>query len=183
MSAGQSPSKEGMTLREMGRIVKPHGVMGELKVAPETDDPDRFHSLETVHVGPEEGSTTSFDILSVRLQPSRYGITVLLQLDGISTRQEAEMLCKQRVFASQDDLPPLEEGEFFYSDLIGLAVETLDGESVGTVVDVYERPGQDLLVIQRVEGGRAMVPLVPELVPDVDLEGAVLRIDPVDGLL
>lgn len=183
MNAGQSPANKGMTLREMGRIVKPHGVLGELKVAPETDDPDRFHSLETIHVGPNEGSTSSFDIVSVRLQPSRYGITVLLQLDGISTREAAEALGKQRVFASQDDLPPLEDGEFFYSDLIGLSVETLEGELVGTVADVYERPGQDLLVIQRNEGGRAMVPLVPEFVPDIDLEGSVLRIDPLDGLL
>ena len=145
MKADQSLSDEGMVLREMGRIVKPHGVLGELKVAPETDDPDRFHDLETIHVGPDkddperflslervfvgpdEGSTTSFDIVSVRLQPSRFGITVLLKLEGISSREAAEALGKQRVFASQDDLPPLEDGEFYYSDLIGLAVETLDG--------------------------------------------------------
>ena len=53
--------------REMGRIVRPHGIQGELKVAPETDDPDRFQSLETIHVGPNSDSTTSFDILSVSL--------------------------------------------------------------------------------------------------------------------
>jgi 16S rRNA processing protein RimM len=183
MNAGQSPSNEGMTLREMGRIVKPHGVLGELKVAPETDDPDRFHSLEAVHVGPDEGSTSSFDIVSVRLQSTRYGITVLLQLEGVTSREAAEALGKQRIFASQDDLPPLEDGEFYYSDLIGLSVETLEGESVGSVVDVFERPGQDLLVIQRPQGGRVMLPFVPEIVPDIDMENSILRIDPIEGLL
>jgi 16S rRNA processing protein RimM len=183
MKAGAIPSDEGMTLREMGRIVKPHGVLGELKVAPETDDPGRFQDLETVHVGPDEDSTTSFDIVSVRLQSSRHGTTVLLQVNGINSREAAQALAKQRVFASQDDLPPLEEGEFYFSDLIGLAVETLDGEHVGSVVDVFEKPGQDLLVIQRPKGGRVMIPLVPDIVPEIDIEGSVLRIDPVEGLL
>ncbi|MGA0255193.1 MAG: ribosome maturation factor RimM [Rhodothermales bacterium] len=183
MKAGSTPSDEGMILREMGRIVKPHGVVGELKVAPETDDPGRFQQLETVHVGPDEDSTTSFDILSVRLQSSRHGITVLLELEGVSSREAAQALARQRVFANQEDLPPLEDGEFYFSDLIGLTVETLDGDTVGSVVDVFEKPGQDLLVIQRPEGGRVMIPLVPDLVPEIDIEGSVLRIDPIEGLL
>lgn len=183
MTAGSSPSSEGLTLREMGRIVKPHGVVGELKVAPETDDPDRFHELKTIHVGADEASTSSFDIMSVRMQSSRYGITVLLTLEGINSREAAESLNKLRVFASQDDLPPLEEGEYYLSDLIGLRVETVDGELVGTVKDVFEGPGHDLLVIQRTDAGRAMVPLVPEIVPEIDIDEAIIRIDPIDGLL
>ncbi len=183
MKAGSSPSSEGHTLREMGRIVKPHGVMGELKVAPETDDPGRFQLLETIFVGADEASTSSFDILSVRLQPSRFGITVLLKLEGINSREAAESLNKLRVFASQDDLPQLDEGEYYLSDLIGLPVETVAGEVVGTVADVYDGAGHDLLVIQRTGGGKAMVPLVPEIVPKIDIDQAIIRIDPVDGLL
>ena len=86
--------KHSKTLREMGRIVRPHGVMGEIKVAPETDDPDRFTELKSVLVGSDEDSTTSFDIVSVRLQPSKYGITVLLTLSGMTDRQSAERLNK-----------------------------------------------------------------------------------------
>jgi len=183
MTADSSPSDEELTLREMGRIVKPHGVIGELKVAPETDDPDRFHDLETVQVGADEASTTSFDIVSVRLQSSRHGITVLLKLEGINSREAAESLKKQRIFASQDDLPPLEDGEYYLSDLIGLPVETITQEPVGTVVDVFEGPGQDLLVVQRSDAGRVMVPLVPEFVPEIDVDNAIIRIDPIDGLL
>ena len=170
-------------LREMGRIVRPHGVMGELKVAPETDDPDRFHSLESVYVGADEASATSFDILSVRLQPSKYGITVLLALNGVTDRQAAEKLLKQRVFAREEDLPELDDGEFYYSDLIGLPVFALDGAEVGSVKDVFERPGQDLLVIERPSGGQVMVPLVPDLVPEIDMVEGRIVIDPVDGLL
>ena len=170
-------------LREMGRIVRPHGVLGELKVAPETDDPARFQVLETVYVGVDEASAVSFDIVSVRLQPSKYGITVLLMLEGVSGREAAEAMCKKNVYANEADLPALEDGEFYLSDLIGLPVSTLDGEEVGTVKDVLEGPGQDLLVIQTPSGGQVMVPLVPELVPEIDLDAGRIQIDPVDGLL
>lgn len=170
-------------LREMGRIVRPHGVLGEVKVAPETDDPGRFQELETVYVGVDEASAVSFDIVSVRLQPSKYGITVLILFDGVSSREAAEALGKKNVYADEADLPALEDGEYYLSDLIGLKVETLDGAEVGTVMDVLEGPGQDLLVIRTPSGGRVMVPLVPELVPEIDIDAGRIGIDPVDGLL
>lgn len=170
-------------LREMGRIVRPHGVLGEVKVAPETDDPGRFHELETVYVGADEASAVSFDIVSVRLQPSKYGITVLLMLAGVSGREAAEAMCKKNVYADEADLPALEDGEYYFSDLIGLQVETLEGEQVGTVEDILEGPGQDLLVIRTPAGAKVMVPLVPELVPEIDIEAGRIGIDPVDGLL
>jgi 16S rRNA processing protein RimM len=169
--------------REMGRIVRPHGVLGEVKVAPETDDPDRFYELETIYVGADEASAVSFDIVSVRLQPSKYGITVLLMLAGVSGREAAEALCKNNVYADVADLPALEDGEYYLSDLVGLKAETLEGTEVGVVEDVLEGPGQDLLVIRTPAGGRVMVPLVPELVPDIDLDAGRIGIDPVDGLL
>ena len=170
-------------LREMGRIVRPHGVLGEVKVAPETDDPGRFQELDSVYVGADEASSVSFDIVSVRLQPSKYGITVLLLFEGVSSREAAEAMCKKNVYADEADLPALEDGEYYFSDLIGLSVATLDGAAVGTVADVLEGPGQDLLVIQTPVGGRIMVPLVPELVPEIDIAAGRITIDPVDGLL
>lgn len=179
---------EPRRFREMGRIIRPHGVVGEMKVAPETDDPDRFHSLETVHVGVDETSTTSFDIVSVRMQPSKHGITVLLGLSGISDRAGAQSMAKQRVFALESDLPPLEEGEYYLSDLVGLSVHLMEGDSsgdepIGTVVDVRETPGQDLLVIKKETGGQVMVPIVDEFVVAVDIEAGRLDLDPIEGLI
>jgi 16S rRNA processing protein RimM len=66
---------------------------------------------------------------------------------------------------------------------VGLKAETLERTEVGVVEDVLEGPGQDLLVIRTPAGGRVMVPLVPELVPDIDLDAGRIGIDPVDGLL
>lgn len=171
------------TLREMGRIVRPHGVTGEIKVAPETDDPDRFRQLKSILVGENSSSTKSFDILSVRLQPSKYGITVLLALSGVNDRQAAERLNKLKVYADENDLPPLEEGEFYYSDLIGLAVVTNEEADIGEVKDVIEGPGQDLLVIKRSSGAEVMIPLVEAFVVEIDFDQGKIILDPVEGLL
>ena len=167
----------------MGRVIRPHGVLGEIKIAPDTDDPNRFHDLKTIYVGADEASTMSFEILSVRLQPSKYGITVLAQLSGINGRGEAEALNKLKVYASEEDLPPLEEGEFFYSDLIDMTVVLSDGNTVGKVMDVIEGTGQDILVIRRDSGAQVMVPLVNEFVVDLDLDSGKITIDPIEGLL
>ncbi len=175
--------KSPETLREMGRIVRPHGLMGELKVAPETDDPERFQLLKTIYVGADEASTSSFDILSVRLQTSKYGITVLLELVGITSREAAEKLNKLRVFADEQDLPPLEEGEFYFSELVGLSVSTKEDSDLGTVIDVIEGKGQNIMLIRKQSGGEVMIPMVEEFIVELDLKSRHVVIDPVEGLL
>ena len=175
--------KNNPSFREMGRIVRPHGVIGELKVAPETDDPSRFQLLKSIYVGSNADTTTSFDILSVRLQPSKYGVTVILKLDGVNSREEAEKLNKLRLFAQTDDLPPLEEGEFYLSDLIGMSVIQEVETIIGTVSDVIERPGQNLLLVQREGKPDAMIPMVDAFIEEIDFDNSSISILPIDGLL
>ncbi|MDA1029224.1 MAG: ribosome maturation factor RimM [Bacteroidetes bacterium] len=171
------------TLREMGRIVQPHGIAGELKIAPETDDPNRFHALKTIYVGSSMESTTSFDILSVRLQPSKYGITVVVKLAGINSRDEVEKLKKLKVFAMESDLPKLEDGEYYFSDLIDMLVCNTDKSEVGVVIDVIEGPGQNLLVVSREGKPNAMIPMVEEFIVEIDFDSNLIFIDPIEGLL
>lgn len=170
-------------LREIGRIVRPHGVEGAFKVAPETDDPERFLSLERIYVGPDEGSTTSFDIVSVRIQPSKYGQTVILELEGITDRTAAEQMGKPRLFAAESDLPDLGEDEYYMDELIGLDVDDGTGEIVGRVADVLELPGQNRLLVRKTSGAEAIVPLVPALVESIDFESGVIRLVQMEGLL
>jgi 16S rRNA processing protein RimM len=170
-------------LREMGRIVQPHGIGGELKIAPETDDPSRFHSLKTIYVGSSEESTVSFDILSVRLQPSKYGITVVVRLAGINSRDEVEKLKKLKVFALEADLPELEDGEYFISDLINLRVCLPDKSEIGVVIDVIEGSVQNLLVVSRDGQPNALIPMVEEFIVEIDFDANLITIDPIEGLL
>ena len=170
-------------LREIGRIVRPHGVLGELKVAPETDDPDRILHLNRVYIGGDEYSASPFDIRSIRTQVSKYGITIILALEGLSDRSAADAFRNRTVYAGVDDLPPLEEGEYFISDLVGLSVNTEDGTLIGTIRDVLDLPTQKLLVLHRENADDAMIPLVPEFVTDIDIGAGRVIVRPIEGLI
>ncbi len=168
-------------LRQIGRIVRPHGVRGELKVAPETDRPEIYERLQSVLVGPDNGSAVSFDILSANVVPSRHGVTAIVHLRTVSSRNEAEALLGQLVFARDSDLPDLADDEFYYNDVIGLPVVDQHGTVLGTIKDILEAPAQDKLVISRPGRTDALVPLVPAFITTVTTEKVV--INTIEGLL
>lgn len=167
----------------VGRVGKVHGVRGEVKVAPETDEPERFAELETVYVGRTPETARAHAIESVRLQPMRGGVTVVLKLEGVDTREEAESLRRLEVYAAEDELPPLEEDEVYLHDLIGLTVVTEAGEAVGTLSDIIQMPAHDVYVVQREGKPDALIPAVPEFIVDIDLDEERLVIRPIEGLL
>ena len=177
------PSVDSDALLLVGRVGKPHGVQGEMKVVPETDDPERFADLETCYVGPRPEAVTPFAIASVRYQHTKRGITVLLGLKAIADRNQAEALRGHMVYAHRDDLPALDEDEFFIEDLIDLDVITTEGEEVGTIVDVMDLPGHPVYVVARPGQPDALIPGVPEFLEIIDLEEGRVVLRPIDGLL
>ena len=167
----------------MGRIGKTHGVRGAVKVIPETDDPARFADLETVFVGKKLAEVMHHTVVSVRVQPTRRGPTVVLKLEGIDTMEAAALLRQHLVFAREEDLPPLADGEFFLHDLIGLDVVTDQGELVGTLKEVLELPANNVYVVARSGRPDALIPAVPTFIDAVDFEGRRLVVRPIEGLL
>lgn len=173
----------------MGRCGRAHGIQGDVKVFPETDDPSRFEALGRVFVGTSAKKAQPWTVKRVRYQPQKGRVIVLLLLDGVPGRDEAEALGGLMVYAHEDDLPPLDEGEVFLHDLIGLDVVLLDpdgervSEPIGTVRDVLDGGAQPLFVIDRDGQPDVLVPDVPEIVIDVDLDQGCLIIDPPEGLL
>lgn len=174
----------------IGTIGRPHGVAGAVTVRPETDDPTRFGSLERLFVGPSAGGARLAEVASVRFQPYRGGgTTVLLHLAETASREDAEALRGLEVYALVDDLPPLEDGEAYIHDLIGLAVVELDpdgapsAEPLGEVVDVYEAGPALLLAVRREGRPQVLVPDVPEIVREVDLDAGRILVALPDGLL
>jgi 16S rRNA processing protein RimM len=174
---------DGADLLLVGRIGPAHGVKGEVKVVPETDDPARFANLDTVFVGEEAETAVPAQVESVRFQEGQHGTTPLVKLESISSREEAEEKRGLLVFARQEDLPPLEPGEFFLHSLQGMNVEGEDGERIGAVRDVIELPGHPILVIGRSGAPDAMIPAVPEFVVDVDLDAGRIVVRIIEGLL
>ena len=178
-----SPTPGPQTLLLMGRIGKPHGVRGEVKVIPETDDPGRFEDLDTCYVGPGPENAAPHAVASVRFQQSKHGITVILSLEDVADRDEAAGMRGLLVYAHRDALPPLDDDEFFIYDLIDLDVVTTSGTPVGTIVDVLDLPGHAIYVVARPGRPEAMIPAVPEFIEEVDFDEGRVVIRPIEGLL
>ena len=167
----------------MGHIFRAHGVRGEVKVWPETDDPERFRALATLYLGTEPALARPIAVESVRFQQTRRGTVVVLKLEGVETREAADALKSSSVFAGSEDLPSLAEGEFFFDDLIGLTVKDEAGAVLGRVKDVLDMPAHEVLLVAREGGAEAMVPAVAPFLVDVDVKAGHVVIRPIEGLL
>ena len=172
----------------IGRIGRAHGVRGELKVQPVTDDPGRFEDLARVFVGADPGSAREMAVARVRYQYPKGQTIVLLSLEGVADRDVADGLRNAGVYAAATELPELEEDELYLHDLVGLSVVMADDagrpkEPLGTVRDVFEGAAQDLLAIARPGRPDVLLPDVPEFVLSVDREAGVVLVRPPEGLL
>jgi 16S rRNA processing protein RimM len=161
----------------IGRIVALFGVQGELKVRPETDIPDRFRQLREIHLGPEH---TPYQIAAAR--PYKEGLLVL-RLIGIESANAAKALIGQTITIPLAQIAPLPPDHYYIHDLIGLRVESSDGQALGVVADVLATGGNDVYVVRAAETGReVLVPAVKTMVKRVDISAGLLVIDPIPGL-
>lgn len=161
----------------IGQIVAVFGIHGELKVIPQSDIPDRFAQLHSVHLGPDHRRYRL-----TKSRPYRSGMLVI-SLAGIQTANDAEALIGQALMIPLAELPELPPDQYYIHDLIGLRAETPEGKALGTVVDVLATGGNDVYIIRETGSGRdVLVPAVKDIVKRVDIASGVLIIDPIPGL-
>jgi 16S rRNA processing protein RimM len=162
----------------IGRVVRAHGVRGDVVVAPTGDDPGRFALGETVYTGPSEPDT-----LTVRSRHDASGF-YRIGFAEIEDRDEAERLIGQVLYQEVARLPELPAGSYYHYQLVGLTVRRADGTRLGAVAHVHELPGSDLYEVHDVEAGREwMIPARRELIEALDLEAGEIRLRPCDDLL
>ena len=165
----------------VGRVVRAHGVTGELVVEVRTDDPDtRFAPGTTLRAKPSRGGPErDYVVDSAREHSGR----LLVRLDGVADRNAAESLKGTLFVVDTADLPPIEEPDEFYDhQLEGLQVRTTAGAQVGTVAEVLHTAAGELLSV-RTEDREVLVPFVSAIVTSVSLADQTIEIDPPDGLL
>lgn len=167
----------------VGRIGRSHGVRGEVKVIPDTDDPYRLAEIKRLFIGDDALSATPISLRSVRFQQGSKGITPLVAFEGIDARESVDRFRNKLVFAAEEDLPPLDEDEFYIHDLIGCTVDTSDGTRIGTLKNVLELPTHYIYVVGREGLPDALIPAVPAFIEDVDVDNQHIVISPIDGLL
>lgn len=162
-------------MAQVGRITRAHGVRGEVAVRVDSDNPDRFT--------PGAAFSTDLDRAPLLVlggaRPGPNGL--IARFAGVTSLESASRLVGARLLIPADRRRPLEPGEFWPEQLIGLAVR-VGSEVIGVVEDVIPGP-QDRLSVACHDGASGEVPFVAPLVPEVDLEGGWVRIDPPEGLL
>lgn len=185
MSAADSGADRGAPGRlVVGHISKPHGTRGELFIWPLTDRPaEVFAEGRELFLGDEEGTTEGeFEKIAIeRSRPFKRG--VLIKLKGHEDRNAVEPYARRYLLASFDELAPLEEGEVFYHQLLGLEVETVEGERVGRVREVYETEPAHMLEVVGEGGKLHLIPFSEQVVRKVDVDVGRVVIKPPPGLL
>ena len=181
----------------VGRIGKPHGIRGEVTVEVRTDEPEaRFAAgsvLNTEPAAPVRGAPEAVaglgELVRVPEQLTVEAIRwhqgrLLVTFDGIYDRNFAEALRGTLLWVDSADVaPPSDPDEFHDHQLVGLTAVTPAGERLGEVARIDHAPASDLLVLRRPEGRTALIPFVREIVPEVDLAGGRVVVDPPEGLL
>jgi 16S rRNA processing protein RimM len=157
-----------------GKIVAPYGLRGAIKVHPFVDDPEAWARLPEWRLG-KEGSGEWWQIRVVRCRTR--GSMLLAELEGMTNRNASESVCGMLVGAPRDGLPPTEDNEFYWADLIGLAVENLQGQPLGQVHGLIETPANDVLRVVDAAGKERLLPFVAAVVLEVDRSARCIRAD------
>ncbi|MEZ0353554.1 ribosome maturation factor RimM [Mycobacterium sp. pR1184] len=170
----------------VGRVVKAHGITGEVVVEVHTDDPaDRFAPGITLRAKPSRGSgeERSYVVAGAR----EHGGRLLVRLAGVDDRDAADALRGSLFVVDSDDLPPIDEPDTYYDhQLEGLRVRTTTGQDLGVVAEVLHTAAGELLAVHRSDGAQTrevLVPFVNAIVTSVSLDDRMVEIDPPEGLL
>ncbi|ASW42939.1 ribosome maturation factor RimM [Clostridium isatidis] len=152
----------------VGKILNTHGIKGELKVLPLTDDPKRYDDLEFVLLDGKE-----VNIEGCKYQKDR----VILKLKDINTIEEAERLKNKYLEIPREYAVELEEDRYFIADLIGCTVYDTEGRNLGKIYDVIQTKNNDVYWIK--EPKELLIPVLLDIVLDINIEEEKIIIKPV----
>ncbi len=162
----------------IGLVRKPHGVRGKINVIPLAESPHAFSALEEVILGKNPSLARAYRVVRVQLMKN----SVLLQLEGLSL-EEAAKAVGSFLWVRREQLPPLEEGEYYYQDLVGMAVVGQRGEHLGLVQAVMQTGDSHVLVCKG-EGSdkELLIPFLHGVIKQLDQEKGILLVDLPEGL-
>jgi 16S rRNA processing protein RimM len=170
-----SPARQPPEFLAVGRVVKPHGVRGGLKVVVLSDLIQSLRESTMVFHGADKLPARIREI-----RPHQSGF--LLFLEGFSNRSEAELLRDQKLYLRYDDVDALTEDTYYHWQIIGLEVYTHEGEELGSVVNVLETGANDVYVIHDESGDELLLPAITSVILEVDLENSMMIVNLLPGM-
>ena len=165
-------------LLQVGIITSTHGVRGEVKVYPTTDDPRRFRRLKEVvlDTGKEK---MNLEIEGVKF----FKQFVILKFKGLDNINDIEKYRQKSLYVTRKNAVRLQRDEYFIADLIGLKVQDEDGKELGTVKDVIETGANDVYEVEMADGKSLLLPAIKQCILNVDVVNGTMQVHVLEGLL
>ena len=163
---------------QVGVITATHGLKGEVKVFPTTDDPNRFRRLKEVilDTGKEE---RVLKIEGVKF----FKQMVILKFQGLDDINDVERLRRGTLYVTRENAVRLKRNEYFIADLIGMQVENEDGSGLGILQDVVSAGADDVYDVRLADGRQLLIPGIRECILEVNVQEGWMRVHLLDGLL
>ncbi len=161
----------------IGRVLKPHGVRGELKIAPETDFPQRFRQEKSLTFE-MRGTRDTYDVEGIK--DLNRGLFVI-KLKGVDSVEDAEKMRGASIVVDESRLFPLDEGEYYHHQLIGCEVVDIKLGVLGTLKEIFFNGGTDVYVVDGEK--EIMIPAIKEMVKEIDVENRRISVEVYEGLI
>ena len=162
----------------IGVITSTHGLKGEVKVFPTTDDPARFKKLKKCFI-----RTKSGDVPVEKKSCKFFKNMVIVKFKGFDNINDIEIYKNKDILITREDAVPLGPDENFIVDLIGLKVATDEGEELGILKDVLQTGANDVYVVEMTDGKELLLPAIKQCILNVDLEQQTMTVHVLDGLM
>lgn len=162
----------------IGKILREWGVKGEMKAIPLTPDLKRVRELRKVIIISPEGQKEERLITSIR----QLNDSILISFDGCNSPEEASRYRGCMISIRRSESPRLPEGYYYYNEIIGLEVFTVDGNYVGKVEDIIETKSNDVYIVKK-DGSEYLIPAIRDVIKKIDLKANKIIIEPMNGLL
>jgi 16S rRNA processing protein RimM len=161
----------------IGKVVKPHGVKGKIKVEYFGENLNHLPPLREVFIEDSLGRPKPYEVLEVTPQAPR----LILRLNGIEKVEEVKPLIGKEILIHKRDLPDLEEGEYYWFEVLGMMVETDKDKRIGRVKEIFPTGANDVYVV---EGRRREIflPATEEVIQSIDRKGRVVKVRWMEGL-
>ncbi len=165
----------------LGKILRPHGIKGEVRAMILTDYPERLQSLDAVYLStnPQSANPKAYTIEKSRLHQGYF----LIKFVGINDRTDAERLREAYLMVDIHHAVPLEDDEIYLYQLIGLQVQLEDGRDLGTLTDILETGANYVYIVTSEQYGEVLIPATPLTIVETDIENKRLIVNLPQGLL
>jgi len=162
----------------IGKVIRPHGIGGLLKVSSYAQSPETFKSSGAVYLKDGSGALSGHRVSSIKPQKNLF----LLKLEGVDSLEKAESYRGAGIYLNKEDLGRKEAGEYFWFELIGIRVYSIKGDLIGTVKHIFSTPSNDIYVVERGKK-EILIPAIDSAVREIDLENQRIIVSEMEDYL